>query len=401
MIQIGHFAELDNILRLTARQPVLEADGDNEASGHSDPFSNNDSLQTFIFSATLSKDLQENISKRHKSRDRSRGSSGSTLGDLLRRLDFRDTAPEIIDLSPMGGVVSTLNENKIECLISDKDVYLYYFLLRYPGRSLVFLSSIDGIRRLVPLLELLNLKAYPLHSQLEQKQRLRNLDRFKSTANSVLLATDVAARGLDIPAIEHVIHYQLPRSTDVYVHRNGRTARARRTGFALLLSAPDERKALKAILRNLGRGDDEIPDLIVELDILDQLKARIQVAREVDKTQHRVKKAKHDRNWLREAADALEVDLDSEPDSDENDNVSRRSNARASALKAELKLLLSQPVVARGVSAKYVTSGSRAIAHDIVTGEYHETMLGLKKEAVHSTRLSGKRKSKKGGSSEI
>lgn len=58
-----------------------------------------------------------------------------------------------------------------------QDVYLYYFLLRYPGRTLVFLSSIDGIRRLVPLLELLGLPTFALHSQLEQRQRLKNLDR--------------------------------------------------------------------------------------------------------------------------------------------------------------------------------------------------------------------------------
>jgi ATP-dependent RNA helicase DDX24/MAK5 len=113
--------------------------------------------------------------------------------DLLLRLDFRDPEPEVVDLSPAGGVVSTLQESKIECLVADKvlllldtckfcantnqDVYLYYFLLRYPGRSLVFLSSIDGIRRLLPLTELLNIKAFPLHSQLEQRQRLKNLDR--------------------------------------------------------------------------------------------------------------------------------------------------------------------------------------------------------------------------------
>ena len=58
-----------------------------------------------------------------------------------------------------------------------QDVYLYHFLLRYPGRTLVFLSSIDGIRRLTPLLELLGLPTFPLHSQLEQRQRLKNLDR--------------------------------------------------------------------------------------------------------------------------------------------------------------------------------------------------------------------------------
>ena len=131
---------------------------------------------------------------------------------------------------------------------------MYHFLLRYPGRTLVFLSSIDGIRRLVPLLELLELKVYTLHSQLEQKQRLKNLERFKSTPNSVLLATDIAARGLDIPSVDHVIHYQIPRSADTYVHRNGRTARAMRQGFSLIMCAPDERKVLRALLTSLGRG---------------------------------------------------------------------------------------------------------------------------------------------------
>jgi len=69
-----------------------------------------------------------------------------------------------------------------------QDVYLYYFLLRYPGRSLVFLSSIDGIRRLMPLTELLNIKAFPLHSQLEQRQRLKNLDRYKSIRHTFNMA---------------------------------------------------------------------------------------------------------------------------------------------------------------------------------------------------------------------
>lgn len=102
------------------------------------------------------------------------------------KLDFRDPEPEVIDLSPEGGVVSTLKESKIDCLSNDKDAYLYYFLLRYPGRSLVFLSSIDGIRRLMPLMDLLEINAFPLHSQLEQRQRLKNLDRFACPSPSTL-----------------------------------------------------------------------------------------------------------------------------------------------------------------------------------------------------------------------
>lgn len=115
----------------------------------------------------------------------------------MERLDFRDPHPEVIDLSPEGGVVKMLKESMVECVISDKvgwrlllyvtgvngaiqDLYLYYFLLRYPGRSLVFVGSIDGIRRLIPLFELLKVPVYPLHSQLQQKQRLKNLDRYVS-----------------------------------------------------------------------------------------------------------------------------------------------------------------------------------------------------------------------------
>jgi ATP-dependent RNA helicase DDX24/MAK5 len=80
-----------------------------------------------------------------------------------------------------------------------------------------------------------------------------DLTRFKTIPNSVLLATDIAARGLDIPAVDHVIHYQIPRSADSYVHRNGRTARAMRKGFSMLMCAPDERRVVRVLLGNLGR----------------------------------------------------------------------------------------------------------------------------------------------------
>jgi ATP-dependent RNA helicase DDX24/MAK5 len=181
--------------------------------------------------------------------------------------------------------VSSLQESKIECIVKDKvcghldlqcasnsysqDAYLYYFLLRYPGRSLVFLGSIDGIRRIVPILQHLQVNVIPLHSQLEQKQRMRNLEklanrnvlapqpdpvcRFRDSSHAVLIATDIAARGLDIPSVHHVIHYQVPRSADVYVHRSGRTARAKAAGFSLLLIGPDERKTIRLLLSSLGR----------------------------------------------------------------------------------------------------------------------------------------------------
>ena len=131
---------------------------------------------------------------------------------------------------------------------------MYHFLLRYPGRTIVFLSSIDGIRRLHPLLVLLGLNVVQLHSGMQQRARLKSLDRFKSATNSILLATDVAARGLDIPSVSHVVHYQLPRSADVYVHRSGRTARAGKEGLALQLVAPEEKQMQRLLMASLGKG---------------------------------------------------------------------------------------------------------------------------------------------------
>ncbi|CAA7264354.1 unnamed protein product [Cyclocybe aegerita] len=413
MIEAGHFAELENILRLTQRESkedMISNDIEGRAGEDDDDEEETwaeikDGLQTFVFSATLSKDLQQNfkkkrrfkVSKKHYERDEK---PASTLDDLLLRLDFRDPNPEIIDLSPKGGVVSTLQEGKIECLSGDKDVYLYYFLLRHPGKSLVFLSSIDGIRRLMPLVELLNINAYPLHSQLEQRQRLKNLDRFRNTPNSVLLATDIAARGLDIPAVDHVIHFQIPRTADTYIHRNGRTARAMRKGFSMLMVAPDERRVVRALLSSVGRDEGEISEMGIELSMLDKLKERVQLARKIENAQHKVKKTNHDRNWMRETAEVLGVELDSDfvSDSDDESKVStqkrKAKDRKMAALKAELKHLLSQPLIARGISAKYITSGSRPIVDDLISGEFNEAMLGLKKMEAGSELVSAKKKKK-------
>ncbi|KAI6000111.1 ATP-dependent RNA helicase [Pisolithus marmoratus] len=395
MIEAGHFEEMDKILRLTRRQSK-QNEIEPECGNLSDiaEQSTRGPLQTFVFSATLSKELQRNLKKRSRHKGGKKGDHKplSTLDDLLLRLDFRDPQPDVIDISPSDGTVSTLQLSRLECLSSDKDVYLYYFLLRYPGRSLVFLSAIDGIRRLLPLLELLNLKAFPLHSQLEQRQRLKNLDRFKSTPKAVLLATDIAARGLDIPAVDHVIHYQIPRSADVFVHRNGRTARAMQKGFSLLMCSPEERRVVRSLLAKLGRREDDLPAISVEMTMLDDLKARIHLARQIDLQQHNVKKQNHERHWLKDTAEAMDIELD--PDfvrqavspievCDYESNPSRyqkrRAETKTASLKAELRELLSKPLLARGASTKYITFGSRPIADDLLEGNAHETMLGLKR----------------------
>jgi len=173
-----------------------------------------------------------------------------------------------------------------------------------------------------------------------------------------------------------------------------------RKGFSMLMCAPDERRVVRALLGSLGRQDSEIPEIGTELSLIDKLKARVQLARQIDTAQHKVKKENHDRNWMKETAEALEVELDSDfiSDADEENPAKQRrkaKNAKNAALKAELNRLLSQPLIARGVSTRYITGGSRPIVDDLIGGEYNETMLGSKKaEAGNDLVVKKKRKIK-------
>lgn len=193
--------------------------------------------QTFLFSATLSLKADAR-DKQEKRIEELRG--GMLMGmnlevvavtypsDILGdKVAFR-RKQRVIDLTTERVVAAKLDEAMVECLQTEKvhyfkgyvpthqpqDDYLYYFVTQYPGRTLVFVNSISIIRRLIAVFEELGVEIFKLHAQMQQRQRLKNLERFRAS-NGVLLCTDVAARGLDVPEVKHVIHYQLPRSVDV------------------------------------------------------------------------------------------------------------------------------------------------------------------------------------------
>lgn len=123
---------------------------------------------------------------------------------------------------------------------------------RHPGRTLVFCNSIGCVKRLATLFGILNCNPLPLHANMIQKQRLKNLERFQKNSDGLLIATDVAARGLDIPNVEHVIHYQVPRTSESYVHRSGRTARAQKEGITVLMMEPSEKHYYTKLCKTLG-----------------------------------------------------------------------------------------------------------------------------------------------------
>ncbi|XP_066030068.1 ATP-dependent RNA helicase DDX24-like [Pocillopora verrucosa] len=173
---------------------------------------------------------------------------------LMDKVGLQKNSCKIIDVTNKRGTVETLTEAKISCVIEEKDLYLHYFLSRYPGRTLVFSKTVDCVRRLGSLSRILDFNPWVLHASMQQRQRLKNLDRFKQSASGLLLATDVAARGLDIPAVEHVIHYQVPKDLDLYIHRSGRTARASREGLSVVLVGPEEMGSYKKIMKALNGG---------------------------------------------------------------------------------------------------------------------------------------------------
>ena len=117
---------------------------------------------------------------------------------------------------------------------------------------LIFCSSKQSVKQLTRDLKRTNLPVDEIHSDLEQDKREEVLMHFKSGRIQILVATDLAARGIDVEGLSYVVHYQLPDQVEYYTHRSGRTARAGKNGLSLSLVTKDEMKNMRFIEKNLG-----------------------------------------------------------------------------------------------------------------------------------------------------
>jgi ATP-dependent RNA helicase RhlE len=120
------------------------------------------------------------------------------------------------------------------------------------GSVLVFTRTKHRAKMLAQQLQLAGFHAASLQGNLSQSQRQKALDGFRAGTFQVLVATDIAARGIDVTGISHVINYDMPDTSDAYTHRIGRTGRAERTGVAFTLVTPDDDEAVRAVERLLG-----------------------------------------------------------------------------------------------------------------------------------------------------
>jgi ATP-dependent RNA helicase DDX24/MAK5 len=257
-----------------------------------------------------------------------------------------------------------------------QDLYLYFLLLLHPNKhSLIFTNSISSVRRLTPLLANLNLPALPLHSQMPQKARLRSVERFAASKSSILIATDVAARGLDIPKVELVIHYHVPRAADAYVHRSGRTARAGLEGSSVLLCAPEEvagvRRLVARVHASAKGGNRALKTLDVDRKAVSRVKPRVGLAKRIADVGLAKEKKSGGDTLFKQAAEDLGVDYDSEEMDREAKGKRGRGGGRKKkeredrevtkdeikVMRAELRSLLAKRVNV-GVSERYLTSGA-------------------------------------------
>lgn len=167
--------------------------------------------------------------------------------------------PERIEIGASRSVTSTVQHGVYITDHGGKFGLLLALLNATDSTSvLIFSRTKHGADRIAKRLRANNLSVAVLHANRSQNQRIEALEGFKSGRYGVMVATDIAARGIDVAGVSHVINYDIPQHPEDYVHRIGRTGRAQRTGDAFTLVAHDEMKKLAAIERFIGQKIDRL-----------------------------------------------------------------------------------------------------------------------------------------------
>jgi superfamily II DNA/RNA helicase len=140
-----------------------------------------------------------------------------------------------------------LKQKVVICEPADRLEALFALICKISDKpTLVFCNHREAVDRISDLLYDMGLPHDIFHGGMEQDDRERALLKFRNGSHHILITTDLASRGLDIPEIEHVVHYQLPHNEEAFIHRNGRTARMHATGTSYLLLAPGEKPSYLA-----------------------------------------------------------------------------------------------------------------------------------------------------------
>ena len=214
--------------------------------------------QSMLFSATMPESIGDIASK------------------LLKNPITVEVRPEAV---PMERIAQHLVHLPLQ---AKKDALLKILSGRDVTRAMVFARTKHGANRLTEYLEQYGLNAVVIHGNKSQGARQKALAQFKAGEAKIMVATDIAARGIDVQDVSHVINAELPDEPEAYVHRIGRTARAGKIGISITLCSPDERDKLKAVEKLIKR---TLPVMVIEG--LDLAKAAIGGQRISDEREER------------------------------------------------------------------------------------------------------------------
>eukprot|EP00753_Platysulcus_tardus_P008635 PLAT16142.1.p1 GENE.PLAT16142.1~~PLAT16142.1.p1 ORF type:complete len:481 (+),score=255.48 PLAT16142.1:1-1443(+) len=237
----------------------------------------------------LSLDFEESLNKLLASLPRARqtflySATMTSKVAKLQRASLRD--PVKVSVSSKYATVSTLVQQYLFFPARYKDCYLVYVLNEFAGRTaIVFVRTCAGAQRTTLLLRNLGFAAICLHGQMDQHKRLGALHKFKAGQRNILIATDVASRGLDVPSVDLVVNADVPLHGKDYIHRVGRTARAGRSGRAVVLVTQYDVPALLRIEELVLGPGVKMPQFPHEKDTVLLLADRVADARRIAERQ--------------------------------------------------------------------------------------------------------------------
>uniref|UniRef100_A0A914KUY4 ATP-dependent RNA helicase n=1 Tax=Meloidogyne incognita TaxID=6306 RepID=A0A914KUY4_MELIC len=312
MLKEGHFKELKFIIKHihSKRNEHFKTIGEKGPP-----------LQTFVFSATLTFTYNVGLQSdgRNEIKDTQKIDSKQKVKQIARSMYMR-RGPEklaVVDLTTTTKIPNMLVECRMDCTdLLHKDANLFYLLKRYGGRTLVFCNSVSAVRRLQAILRKLtrrNIDTLPciLHGRMKEKERLKSVEKFAASENSVLLATDVAARGLDFQSVQQIIHYQVPQTTENYIHRSGRTARALNSGLSILFVDPMDLQYYQKICRGMEKNEDLEVLTVDDRKLFERCKYLVELATEAESIEHRGRKQRTKSSWFQRMAKEADLIWDS------------------------------------------------------------------------------------------
>ena len=188
-------------------------------------------------------------------RDRQTLFFSATLDDRIKKTAYSVVRNPIrIQISPKNPVARNIHHSVAFIEMEDKRYFLERLIKENPeSKFIAFVRTIVRAERVVKAMERVEIVAKSIHREKTEKERSEVMKGFRSGKFKLLIATDISARGIDIPDIDFVINYDLPEVAEMYVHRVGRTGRGKKKGLAISFCSPREEKQLEAIEKFIGQ----------------------------------------------------------------------------------------------------------------------------------------------------